>query len=405
MIKRPSSGNTFSQRLGSIDDRRWIEIISVGFFAWYGIYVLMLGKFFSPVVTPDWYRDLGLLWDLADDAVRRGHYLVGQYFFPPSSAIIVHLYGLIDRDLAFRLFLLAEVAAVGLTMWAWLRLIGIAADRNRALVLLAAFFTTHTYIHFELQMHNANAMALAMVSLALAFQPRVGFSTGCYVFSLVVKPYSSCLILPWMVWHRDGRWAASALCWLVLWFGALPVIWFGATESVQLYREWIASLIAIVTNDDPRQLSIRAGVAALAQWDFSDARVEWTARALQATWILALAAFFVPSLRRRRTSCGIPAACDFAAILMIGLPLGNHQQPARGIVLLASALVIASAIFDPRQSPRRRSVLGGLLLAIGVSSHAVPMGPLHFLLTLPICMLSLLGLAVVRAMPTGSKTA
>jgi hypothetical protein len=90
---------------------------------------------------------------------------------------------------------------------------------------------------------------------------------------------------------------------------------------------------------------------------------------------------------------------------LIGLPLGNHQQPARGIVLLAPMLVIASAIFDARQSPRARAMLGGILIAIGISSHVVPMGTMHALLTLPICILSLIALSIVRAMPAGCPVA
>jgi hypothetical protein len=400
---KPSHGGTYFH--GRIAGRRWLEAASIGFFVWYGIYVLMLGKFFSPAVTPDWYRDLGLLWDLADYTARTGHYLVGQYFFPPSNAVLAHLYGLIDRDIAFRIYLLAEVASVGVTIWAWSRLIGVETQPSRAAIILTAFLAAHTYVHFELHMHNSNAVTLAMVSLALAFERHTTFSAGSYAFSLAVKPYSSVLILPWMAWHGNARWTVSALCWLGLWFGALPAIWFGLAESVQLYGEWLASLFAAVANDDPNQLSIRAGVAALGQSEISDPVVRATALALEAGWIAALVAFFLPSLRRRIPPSGRRAACELAAILLIGLPLGNHQQPARGIVLLAPMLVIASAIFDARQSPRARAMLGGILIAIGISSHVVPMGTMHALLTLPICILSLIALSIVRAMPAGCPVA
>jgi hypothetical protein len=383
--------------------QRWMEAAIIGFFCWYAIYVLILGKFFSSAMTPDSYRDLGILWDLTDYTAQKGHY-PAVYFFPPSNAILVHLYGLIDRNFAFRVFLVVEVAAVGLTIWAWLRLIGFAAHPSRALVIVTAFSAAQTYIHIELHMHNINALTLAAVSLALSFEKSNGFSTGCYAFSVAMKPYGSVLILPWMAWRRNGRWVASALCWLALWFGALPVIWFGAAEAIQLYREWIVSLLAVVANDDPSQLSIQAGVATLTRWEISDSRVASTALILQASWIVAFAAFFLPSLKRRSSCCGIAAACEFAAILLIGLPLGNHQQPARGIVLLASTMVIASGAFDARRSPRLRAILGGILVAIGVSSHAVPMGPLHFLLTLPICMLALVGLSIVRATPADCPT-
>jgi hypothetical protein len=360
----------------------------------------MLSKLFSVGVAPDWYNDLGILWDLADYTARSGHYLVGQYFFPPSNAILVHLYGLLDRDIAFRIYLVAELMAIGVTIWAWLRLAGAETHPNRALIILAAFLATHTYIHIEVRMHNANAVALGLVSLALAFPRRTMFSTGCYAFSLAVKPQGSALVLPWMAWNRNGRWAAGALAWLVLWYGVLPAAWFGVADSVQLYREWIASLFAMATYDGRAQLSVQAGVAALGQWDIADPVVRSTAFALQAGWIAALAVFFLPALRRRQPCSGMPAACELAAILMVGLPLGNHQQPARDIALLPAMLVIAAVTFDARRSPRLRAILGAILVAIAVSTHAVPMGPVHFLLTLPVCVLALIGLAIVRAMPS-----
>jgi hypothetical protein len=54
--------------------------------------------------------------------------------------------------------------------------------------------------------------------------------------------------------------------------------------------------------------------------------------------------------------------------------------------------------FDPGYPVRSRVLLGGIMVAIGISSHLVPMGALHFPLTLPICLLSLTGLGIVRAL-------
>jgi hypothetical protein len=50
-------------------------------------------------------------------------------------------------------------------------------------------------------------------------------------------------------------------------------------------------------------------------------------------------------------------AVQLAGFLMAALPLGNHRQPARGIVL-APMLVIASAVFDPAYPLRSRVLLG-----------------------------------------------
>ena len=59
------------------------------------------------------------------------------------------------------------------------------------------------------------SLAFALVSVALAWERRPVWSTACYVFSLVLKPFGSVLILPWMAWIGNWRWTAWALIWLV----------------------------------------------------------------------------------------------------------------------------------------------------------------------------------------------
>ncbi len=56
---------------------------------------------------------------------------------------------------------------------------------------------------------------------------------------------------------------------------------------------------------------------------------------------------------------------------------------------------VAGCIFGPSTPPRLRACLGLVLSVVGVAPWVVPLGPLHFLLTLPICWGLLVGLAVV----------
>ncbi len=280
----------------------------------------------------------------ADYAVQHKAYPPG-YFFPPSNAILAHLYGLLDRDLAFRIYLVAQVAAVAGAMWAWARLLRLATRPSRSLVLLAGFLAALVYTHIELAMHNTNAVTFGLASLGLALPQRRQFSAACFALSLAIKPYSSVFILPWMAWNGRRAWAASALAWLFGFYAALPVAWFGAADTLRLYREWIGNVMAAAGDDGPQHVSMLAGVAALARaWPAS--WIDAIALTLQAAWLCALIAFFAPTALRRTAPSATAFACEAAAILLIGLPLGAHQQPARGVTLLASTLVIGSAAFD-----------------------------------------------------------
>jgi hypothetical protein len=364
--------------------------------AGYAIYVLMLGKLFAASVTPPWYRDIGILWDLADYTISHSAYPAG-YYFPPSNAIIVYLYGLLDRDLAFRLYLVIQVVAVAMAIWAWMRLTETMDRPPRLPVVLTALLSSFVYVHMEFHMHNLNAVTFALVSLSLAYPRRIAASSGCYALALAVKPYSSVLIAPWMAWRGERAWAASAFAWLLGFYVILPAVWFGPPKAVRLYGEWLTEVFQAATNDDPNQTSVRAGVAALTGLAWDDPRLYWAVLALQAIWLGALAAFFL--LVRQRRGYRAAAQCEAAAILLAGQPLGGLQQPARGIVLLAPTLLIASAIFAPAQARGSRIALIAVLFAMGVLAQLVPLGPIFFLLTVPVCLLALLGLAIVRASP------
>jgi hypothetical protein len=382
--------------------QRSLEMAVGVIFAGYVFYVLMLGKLFSRSVSPPWYRDLGMLWDLADYTINNRNYHSGQ-LYPPSTAIIAHLFGLLDRDIAFRIYFVVQVIAIGSAIWAWTRLIGLDRSPSRSLVILTAALTCFFYIHGQLTMHNTNAETFALISLALTWQPRTQLSAGCYALSLAVKPFSAVFILPWMAWNGYRAWVVSALVWLLGFYVLLPVMWFGVSDAIELHREWLATLLSAVDNNDPNQLSVRSGLAALVGAPLSNPEVNIIALLLEAIWLGALTSFFVPTLLRRGAPAAMVGACEAAAILLIGLPLGSYTQPARSITLLASTLIIASAVFDSRQSPGSRVVLAAILVVIGVSAQVVPLGPVFSLMTLPVCLLALAGLAIVRRMPTWQK--
>ncbi|HUO11509.1 MAG TPA: glycosyltransferase 87 family protein [Caulobacteraceae bacterium] len=379
--------------------RNALELAVGAVFAVYVFYLLMLGKEFSPSVAPPWYRDLGILWDNADFVVGHRQYRSG-YFFPPSAYIIAHLFELLGPDLGFRLYLVLQVIAVGAALWAWARIIGLYRSANRSVVTLTTVIVCSFYIQTQLSMHNANAETFALVSLALAWRPRTQLSAGLYALSLAIKPYSSAFLLPWMVWCGYRGWVVSAVLWLLGFYLLLPVVWFGFHDTVALNLQWFGNLVAVSDSNDPGQLSVRAGLAALLGLPLANPAVHLGGLVLEAAWGVALAGFFWPTLTRRGAPTAMVGACEAAAILLIGLPLGSHQQPSRSLVLIAAALIITFAVSDARQPKRLRAILGLILAAIGLPVWLIPFSPLYFFMTLPICLLSLAGLAIVRASPT-----
>jgi hypothetical protein len=375
--------------------QRTLELVMYALLAGYVIYVLMLGKMFSPSAGPDWYRDLGILWNDADDVVGTHTYQNG-YFFPPSCYIVFHLFGLIDRPVAFRIYLAMQVGALAVAIWAWLRLIGIGRSASRSMIVLSAGLACLFYINLQLAMHNPNVEPFALVSLALVWSRWGVLSGGCYALSLAIKPYSSVFILPWMAWNGRRSWTVSACVWLILFFVVLPTAWFGPIDAIKLHYAWLAALASAGDSGFASHASLRGGLAALAGASETDLWIRTISILLQLGWLATLVVFFAPAVRRRGKPPPLVGACEAAAILLIGLPLGSHQQPARMVVLVAAALVIAAHVVDDRQSIRTRASLAVALAIVGVLPWVIPLSPLFFVMTLPTCLLMLYGLAVVR---------
>jgi hypothetical protein len=266
------------------------------------------------------------------------------------------------------------------------------------LIVLIAVLPVARYIHLEFHMHNVNLLALALVSLALVVE-RSWWSPLCYAFSLAIKPYGSVLLWPWMVWQGRRKWSLASLAWIGLLFVGLPALAFGFEAVWRLHHEWLASTFHGAQSAHDGLMSVRGGLAVLAGTSRINPIVVAIDRIMTVLYLVSLAAFFWPTLRRGAAR-GPLIASEAAALLLAPLPLGGLQQPARACVLVTATLVVAAAIFDEHRSFRVRATLAGSLVLIAVLAIAVPIGPLNCLVTMPICWLALGGLALTRRTST-----
>ena len=351
----------------------------------YLLYELMLAKLFSPSVGPDWFRDIGILMSDSRALVEARHNSSG-YLYPPPTAILAFLFSQIGELSAFRIHLVLETAAVGVTLASWAAISGLAQRQERFLAIVLAVVASLYYVRFELKMHNINLLTLGLTSLAVLVRRRTGLSGLLYGLAICLKPYGATLLLPWMLWRRQYRWClASGLTLVVVGF-FLPAIWFGAGGTVRLYGEWLNALHFSEGNP----LTLQSSLATLSGTDAPTTRL-W-AGAIEIAWLAMLAAFFA-SRDRTTPVAGLSLAAEVAAMLIAPLPLG-YQQPARFAALLVPMLVIATAATDGSRPQRTRLVLMAVMLFVGTAPWLVPLGPPLCVLSPFICLASLLGLAI-----------
>jgi hypothetical protein len=388
----PCFGQLTTNDAKLMSTRRALELAVAAFFFCYILYTLTLSKMFTPSVAPAWYRDLGILWDLSDAVIEEGRFVAG-YYFPPPNAIIMHATGQIDRGVAFRLFLGMQGVCLLFSLWAWSKWVGVLVRPERALIIFSAFAAAGYYVHFDLHMHNLNLITFALVSASLVFAARNAVSAACFGLAVALKPHGSILILPWMAWIGHWRWTIVATASLVAFMGVLPALYLGLERTVTFYRDWTASLLTMLNAD--QSLSLRGGIAQVLHAQPDSPLVSGVNWLLIALYAAAAFVFFQPLIRSRAVDKEL-APVYAAALLLLPFPLGaNHQSP-RGVVLLAATLIMAATVFDPAKRALDRAIIAGLLMGIGVSTYTIAVGPLQALLSLPICLACLLGLAVVR---------
>ena len=378
--------------------QRLLEVTILVMFAAYIFYELVIGKFFSAHIELIKFRDYGLIIDLMTKTVNNNRYEVG-YFFPPPNLVLVGTLSRVGQDTSFRLFLALGAISFVVTFYFWSVVAGFSKKTERFIIVLCGFAGSLYYIRFEFQMHNLNLIGMGLLSWQVYLLKRTCASGVVFGLGTCLKPYGSVLLLPWMLWKGQLRWCLAAILAVLVIGLVVPALWFGLSDTGRLYREWLAS---VASTSDPAFVrasgqSLRAGVAALLGIDPYAPIVGLVTHLAELTWLVMLATFFFVR-RRADVTFGLPMAAEVAALLMVPLPIG-YQQPARMVVLLVATLVLAAAALDTAREARTRYALWTSLLLVGTIPWVVPLGPAHCVVTLVVCVLSLVGLSIAAPAP------
>lgn len=378
--------------------KRWVEFACGATIVVITVYCAYLGKLFSPHIDPNYFRDFGILSALARYVFEHGHYQIGAYFYPPSNAVYIHLVTLLGEETAFRLHLITQSVALMIVLVAWLRIIRLHERADPMRITLCAFLAALFYVGFELRMHNINMLCLGLVSAALWLRRRTWFSGLLFAMAIALKPYGSILILPWMFWNHEVRWGVVTAIWCIILMALMPIAWFGFEGTLRLYGEW---LLSVRTTNHPDWIlahgfSLGRGIAELFDADLFAPSVKWVTRSLQLVWIVMVGAFFAPTLFRRSLPCGPTMASEVSVLLMAPLPLGGLQQIARNVVILVPLLVLSGKTFDRETPVFARTLFLLTLLLAAVLPRVVPVTNLQCIVTLGLCCLILLDLALAK---------
>lgn len=390
------SGRTQDRaRIGTV-----LEWVCGALIAGAAIYYAYLGKLFAPAIPSPRFRDLGILFRISESQLAGGHYELDFNFYPPSTAILVHLFSKLGEETAFRVHLVLQSLSFILTLVAWSHVIGLTKRPDRWRIAFCTCLASLFYIRTELEMHNVNMLCLGLISVAVWCRNRPSVAGGSFALAAALKPYGGVLTLPWMLWHRQYRWSAACLIWSFLLLGLLPGVWFGPLNTARMYGEWLRTL---ATTNSPELIksfagnnSLQVGIATLTGSNADSLTAVWLTRTADLVWLLLLILFFAPALRRNKLPPGPVMAAEFGALLMAPLPLGGFQQLARSVVFVVGLMVCVAAVFNEETSSRARLGLAIITSVIAVLPWCFPAAPVQHVVMFAVCILSLSGLASAR---------
>ena len=253
------------------------------------------------------------------------------------------------------------------------RVLGLHLRPGTLTVLPLAHVVAAYYFQWDMRSVNSNLVMLAAVALGCAALARGREAAAGFWFALAVAlKVLPVLLLPYLAWSRRWRALASAAAFSIVFWGAVPLLAFGAGGAAEVYAGWGKELtratdagtklvhpilisldkatLYAVGGDAAAALAIRLGVCGL-----------WVGLGL-----LGAAASFGG---RARDGFSVLA---HASLLVVGPAAVNpYLEPYHLVALAIPAVLLLSAATDPRQSARVRLLaLAGF--AAGVAVMKVP---------------------------------
>lgn len=269
------------------------------------------------------------------------------------------------------------------------------------IVALLGYWGARYFVDWDLGACNCNLIYVALVCGGVAAMrgERPWLAGALLALSIAMKLYSI-LFLPYWLWRRRWKAAASVAITLGLLFAPLPAIYLGPRTALDASLGWweavrgagapettttfVAYLVSL--HKTMQHLIGPAGIWA----QLSDQTVVTWTRALQWLWLATICGLL---WRSRHDDGPVRDWRDAAWLLVAVIPLSPLLQPHQGAVLFVASLLIASQACQREATWARRAAMAGL---VGFSVLWQELGPVGELRGLGI-MVQLIAFAVALA--------
>jgi hypothetical protein len=311
------------------------------------------------------------------------------FLYPPPNVVLRLELGRLGLQFSAVVWMILLIGATLLCVESSLHLLGLSKHPARYVMALLALSSVEYFLEWDLKYLNGNVLYLAalLTALILIQKTRVQ-GAGCLLaLSIVLKLYSA-VFLPYVFLKKYYRLCLATGLWLVLFFFALPIGYFGFGNAWTVTDHWVRSMLdsrgstfplefpAYLTGLHKTLLILLTSTGGNGRFNIADLPHEtvWAmTRTLQFIWVTVVMLYF---LRARRCSANVPLGTrhmiDAGVLCLLVLPLSPVVQPHHGVVMLIPAMVLIRVVFDVSVAPAFRTSAAAILCACYVQLQFGP---------------------------------
>ncbi|HJT22925.1 MAG TPA: glycosyltransferase family 87 protein [Nitrospira sp.] len=311
------------------------------------------------------------------------------FLYPPANVVLRLALGRLGLQSSAVVWMVLLIGATLLCVESSLYLLGLSKHPVRYFMALLALSSVEYFFEWDLKYLNGNVLYLAclLTALILIQKTQVQGAASLLAFSLVLKLYSA-VFLPYFFLKKQYRLCFATGLWLVLFFLALPIGYFGVGNAWTVTEHWVRSLLdsgdstfplefpAYLTGLHKTLLILLTSTGGNGRYNIADLSYEtvWAVtRTFQSVWVAAVMMYFI---RARHCSANVPLGTrqmiDAGVLSLLVLPLSPVVQPHHGVVMFIPAMVLIRVLFDASVAPAFRTSAGAILSACYVELQFGP---------------------------------
>lgn len=306
-------------------------------------------------------------------AVVTGDWEHAVFPYLPSAAVMMLPLSWPPPPVAFGIWLLIEASAFALVLWIALRLSGAMHLQARWLIAIAAVLLSENSLGWDFRNHNTNIVYLALVMVGIQTR-RTWLGALLLALSINLKLYSGLVPIA-LAWRREYALAAATCVLTVLIAVLLPVVAFGPSAFPQLAADWIAQIRYSIASQSGHTASLIRSVATLLAVDPGAVLSTVTLRAVQATWLVLVACYYVVAARRQPAQAihyDQARLADICVALIAPLPLSVWFIPYHAVVMLPAYMLLLTVAIAGEWPKWLRATSAGACIAGLVVRFAIP---------------------------------